>query len=140
MAIEQRRARAGWNVGVIALMIAAMLIGLPLAVWLDLHNLAKSNLLSQANDVNSVISGVRSYYSMNVVGRILSAPEGPIRVSAHFETIPGAIPIPATLSLGLGRKTFATDSSPTIPSGAARPTCSTTSKPPRWPAYARIRH
>jgi adenylate cyclase len=103
MANEQKRARAGWNVGVISLMIAAMLIGLPLAVWLDLRNLVASNLLRQANDVNSVISSMRSYYSTNVVGRILAAPGVATRVSAHFETIPGAIPIPATLSLGLGR-------------------------------------
>jgi len=103
MANEQRRAGAGWNVGVISLMIAAMLVGLPLAVWLDLRNLVASNLLRQANDVNSVISSMRSYYSTNVVGRILAAPEGATRVSAHFETIPGAIPIPSTLSLELGR-------------------------------------
>src|SRR5277367_5602712 len=103
MANEQTRAGAGWNVGVISLMIAAMLVGLPLAVWLDLCNLVASNLLRQANDVNSVISSMRSYYSTNVVGRILAAPEGATRVSAHFETIPGAIPIPSTLSLELGR-------------------------------------
>src|SRR5271168_2947671 len=103
MANEQTRAAAGWNVGVISLMIAAMLVGLPLAVWLDLRNLVASNLLHQANDVNSVISSMRSYYSTNVVGRILAAPEGATRVSAHFETIPGAIPIPSTLSLELGR-------------------------------------
>jgi adenylate cyclase len=103
MANKKTRAGAGWNVGVISLMIAAMLIGLPLAVWLDLRNLVASNLLRQANDVNSVISSMRSFYSTNVVGRILAVPGVATRVSAHFETIPGAIPIPSTLSLELGR-------------------------------------
>src|SRR5437660_512656 len=54
----------------------------------------------QASDLNSVISSVRSYYASNVVGRVLSLP-GSTRVVHNYEIIPGAIPIPATLSLEL---------------------------------------
>src|SRR4029079_588136 len=83
-------------------LIALLLVGLPVAVWLDLSNLSEANLRRQAADLNSVISSVRSYYGSNVVGRVLSSP-GQTRVAHNYEAIPGAIPIPATLSLELGR-------------------------------------
>lgn len=83
-------------------LIILLLAGLPLAVWLDLSNLAETSLRRQAVDLNSVISSVRSYYASNVVGRVL-ANNGQTRAAHNYEAIPGAIPIPATLSLELGR-------------------------------------
>src|ERR1700726_1978179 len=83
-------------------LIALLLAALPFAVWLDLTNLAEVALRRQATDLNSVISSVRSYYASNVVGRVLASP-GSTQVAHNYETIPGAIPIPATLSLELGR-------------------------------------
>src|SRR5215469_18120410 len=59
-------------------------------------------LRRQAADLNSVVSSVRAYYAANVVGRILAHP-GSTQVVHNYEEIPGAIPIPATLSLELGR-------------------------------------
>src|SRR5580704_14718671 len=85
------------------LLVALLLVGLPVAVWLDLTNLAETNLNRQASDLNSIISSVRSYYASNVVGRILAAPSVPTKVAHNYEAIPGAIPIPATLSLELGK-------------------------------------
>src|SRR5947208_13834892 len=84
------------------ILIAFLLLALPLAVWLDLTNLADAALRRQAADLNSVISSVRGYYASNVVGRVLASP-GSTKVVHNYETIPGAIPIPATLSLELGR-------------------------------------
>jgi len=84
------------------LLIAVLLAALPFAVWLDLTNLAELALRRQATDLNSVISSVRSYYASNVVGRVLAHP-GATQVVHNYETIPGAIPIPATLSLELGK-------------------------------------
>jgi adenylate cyclase len=86
----------------LSLLVAALAVGLPIAVWLDLSNLADAALLRQASDLNSVITSMRSYYADNVVARILAAPDS-TRVLHNYETIPGAIPIPATLSLELGR-------------------------------------
>ncbi len=83
-------------------LIALLLAALPVAVWLDLKNLTEAALRRQANDLNSVVSSVRSYYASNVVGRILAHP-GTTQVVHNYETIPGAIPIPATLSLELGK-------------------------------------
>ena len=79
-----------------------MLAGLPVAVWLDLRNLTETSLLRQAKDLNSVVSSVRGYYASNVVGRVLASP-GSTQVVHNYESVPGAIPIPATLSLELGR-------------------------------------
>jgi class 3 adenylate cyclase len=84
------------------LAIAALLIALPVAVWLDLSNLADLSLRRQANDLNSLITGVRGYYASNVVGRILAAHGSETKVIHNYESVPGAIPIPATLSLELG--------------------------------------
>src|SRR6266404_838862 len=84
------------------ILIAFLLLALPLAVWLDLTNLAEAALRRQATDLNSVISSVRGYYATNVVGRVLANP-GSTKVVHNYEAVPGAIPIPATLSLELGR-------------------------------------
>src|ERR1700682_5820340 len=84
------------------ILVAFLLLALPLAVWLDLTNLAEAALRRQATDLNSVITSVRGYYATNVVGRVLANP-GSTKVVHNYEAIPGAIPIPATLSLELGR-------------------------------------
>ena len=83
--------------------IVLLLLALPLAVWLDLTDLSKAALRRQAADLNSVITSVRGYYATNVVGRVLANPNGTTKVVHNYESIPGAIPIPATLSLELGR-------------------------------------
>jgi adenylate cyclase len=87
---------------IIGILIVLLLAGLPLAVWLDLSTLVETNLRRQARDLNSVVSSVRSYYGSNVVGRVLASP-GHTQVVHNYESVPGAIPIPATLSLELGR-------------------------------------
>src|SRR5215831_3561781 len=87
---------------VLALLVVLLLIGLPIAVWLDLSNLVETNLRRQASDVNSIISSVRNYYANNVVGRVLASP-GTTKVIHNYKDFPGAIPIPATLSLELGK-------------------------------------
>ncbi|MFL6791036.1 MAG: adenylate/guanylate cyclase domain-containing protein [Bradyrhizobium sp.] len=83
-------------------LVAVLLAALPVAVWLDLTNMAEAALRRQAGDLNSVVTSVRSYYASNVVGRILAHP-GETKVVHNYEAVPGAIPIPATLSLELGK-------------------------------------
>ena len=87
---------------ILALLVIALLVGLPTAVWLDLRNLSDAALHRQAVDLNSVITSVRGYYAGNVVGRVLAS-SGSTQVAHNYQSIPGAIPIPATLSLELGR-------------------------------------
>ncbi len=83
-------------------LVLLLLAGLPVAVWLDLRHLSESLLRRQASDLNSLISGFRAYYATNVVARVLATP-GHTEVVHNYADIPGAIPIPATLSLELGR-------------------------------------
>ena len=83
-----------------ALLIVLLFVLLPAAIWLDWSNGTVASLERQAKDLNSMISSVRNYYANNVVARILSLP-GTTRVVHNYEIIPGAIPIPATLSLEL---------------------------------------
>jgi len=87
---------------ILILLVVLLLVGLPIAVWLDLSNLVEANLRRQANDVNSIVSSVRHYYANNVVGRVLASP-GTTQVVHNYKDVPGAIPIPATLSLELGK-------------------------------------
>jgi signal transduction histidine kinase/CheY-like chemotaxis protein len=89
----------GW---LTVLLVALLLAGLPVAVWLDLRNVSEHSLEVQARDLNSVITSVRTYYAGNVVSRVLSIP-GHSEVVHNYKDIPGAIPIPATLSLELGK-------------------------------------
>src|SRR5262245_34360142 len=84
-------------------LVLAMLAGLPLAVWLDIRALSVTALSRQAEDLSSVISGIRGYYATNVVGRVLAAHGDHIKTAHNYADVPGAIPIPATLSLELGQ-------------------------------------
>jgi adenylate cyclase len=84
------------------LIVVALLAGLPLSVWLDLQHIARVALTRQADDLNSIITSIRGYYSNNVVARVLASP-GHTKVVHDYEAKPGAIPIPATLSIELGK-------------------------------------
>ena len=84
-----------------AALVLALLAGLPLAVWLDLRSVTQTALTRQVTDLNAVLSGVRDFYSTDIVGRVLSGRTA-TRVTSDFESHPGAIPIPATFSLELG--------------------------------------
>src|SRR3954453_8176551 len=99
--MEKQRTSLSRSRALVILLVLILLAGLPLAVWLDLRNLTETALRRQANDLNSVITSVRGYYASNVVARVLANP-GSTQVVHNYEAVPGAIPIPATLSLELG--------------------------------------
>lgn len=82
-------------------LVLVLLAGLPLAVWLDLRHLSAAILSRQANDLNTAITDIRDFYARDVVQHVLSS-SGHTVVTPDFDTIPGAIPIPATFSLELG--------------------------------------
>jgi len=88
----------GW---VLVTVVLALLLGLPIAVWLDLRDVSETTLRVQASEVNSILTSVREYYASNVVDRVLNA-RGTTQVVHNYMDVPGAIPIPATLSLELG--------------------------------------
>ena len=82
-------------------LLVIVLAGLPLVVWLDLRQLSERALLSQVDSLAVVIGNFRNYYADNVVARVLSN-HGETVAAANYQDIPGAIPIPATLSLEIG--------------------------------------
>lgn len=100
--IESRRRYRPLNVPIVAALVGLLLAGLPLAVWFDLRNLSEHALRDQAAGLGSAITNIRNFYSQNVVDRVLSSKDE-TRVVHNYLEIPGAIPIPATLSIELGR-------------------------------------
>jgi len=91
-------------------MVVLSLLGLPAAVWLDLRILSENVLRMQASEISRVIDDMRSFYGSDVVGRVLQTIE-PITVTHNYRDTPGAIPIPATLSIELGKRISAHDGS-----------------------------
>jgi len=89
----------GWR---IIAVFAGLLVLLPIAVWLDLRDMAERSLLSQAADLDAVITSIRDYYADHIVARIVEGGNA-TPVIPDYETVPGAIPIPATLSIELAR-------------------------------------
>ena len=85
--------------------VVLLLVALPVAVWLDLRELTQSTSRQQAHDIGTIITDIRGYYATDVVGRVLAvAAEGkPTLVVENYHDIPGAIPIPASFSIGLGQ-------------------------------------
>ena len=56
---------------------------------------------TQARTFNGMFNDIRGYYAANVVGRVQGFDGDSVAVH-NYEDVPGAIPIPATLSLELG--------------------------------------
>ena len=91
--------RPRWLLVSLLLLLAA----LPLAIWMDLRSLSDQALSRQASSLNAVINSVRGYYARNVVSRATAFDGDTIAIHNYLEE-PGAIPIPATMSLELGRE------------------------------------
>jgi class 3 adenylate cyclase len=85
------------------------LLGLPVAVWLDLRVLSESMLRTQAAEISRIIDEMRGFYGSDVVGRV--AQGQPTTTAHNYRDVPGAIPIPATLSIELGKRISAQDGS-----------------------------
>jgi adenylate cyclase len=97
-AARQQRMMTPLAIAIVILLLA----GLPLALWLDLRNLSEQTLRRQAEDIGHVLDDVRNFYANEVVGRILGA-NAPATASHNYRSQAGAIPIPATFSIELGR-------------------------------------
>jgi adenylate cyclase len=93
--------RLAGNISVNMVLLAIVLAGLPLAVWLDLRQLSENTLRTQVDGLANVIGTFRTYYATNIVARVMAHPAGSVP-AANFHDIPGAVPLPATLSLDLG--------------------------------------
>ena len=90
--------------------VVVLLALLPVAVMLDLRDLTAQLSQRQATDMTRIINNIRGLYANDVVSRVLQVPPG-VHVTAtdNFRDVPGAIPIPATFSLELGKLITAQD-------------------------------
>lgn len=99
---EGRTQGQGLRSRYVVLLVAILLLGLPLAAWLDLRALNERILRDQATEIGHLIDDIRGYYATNVVDRVMQA-HGTVVAAHNYRDIPGAIPIPATLSIELGQ-------------------------------------
>ncbi len=83
--------------------VVAGLLALPVAVWLDLRDLAERMVRVQATEVGHVINNMRDFYASDVVSRVVKA-HGKAVPSHRYREIEGGIPVPATLSIELGNR------------------------------------
>jgi adenylate cyclase len=109
---SDRSARGSSTLGLFVVVVL-LLAALPVAVWLDLRELTETNSRQQARDVGAIITDIRGLYATDVVGRILdAAPNGrPTQVLEYYHDVPGAVPIPATFSIALGKVISSRDNS-----------------------------
>jgi class 3 adenylate cyclase len=96
--------------GLVVALVVLLLLGLPLAVWLDLRALSSAILRQQAFQTGQIIDTMRAFYASDVVARVLAAHQQ-VKPVHNYTEIDGAIPIPATLSIELGKKISAQNTS-----------------------------
>lgn len=85
------------------ILLILMLGGLPAAVWYDTRNLTGIMLRDQAENLDSMITSIRQFYSSSIVNRLRDVKHSTVQITHDYEALPGAIPLPATLSIELGR-------------------------------------
>lgn len=90
--------------------IVLSLLGLPVAIWLDLTLLSERVMLMQAGEIGRIFDNVRSFYGSDVVARVLRA-NGAVTATHHYQELEGGIPVPATLSIELGKRIGSEDGS-----------------------------
>ena len=72
---EQTNKAAHGRSTLVTLLVIALLAGLPLAVWLDMRSLSDNILARQSDEISRVINDMRNFYSNDVVGRLVGAPD-----------------------------------------------------------------
>lgn len=84
-----------------AVLLIAILLCMPLAVWMDLKSITTSSAQQQTNNVKVMITQIRAYYADNIVARVTPF-DGKSQIIHDFRDVPGAIPNPATMAIELG--------------------------------------
>jgi class 3 adenylate cyclase len=82
-------------------LVVLLLAGLPFAAWLDMRDLSERILSRQATEIGRVIDDMRGFYASDVVGRLAHHPLA--TPTDAYKNVEGGIPIPATLSIELGK-------------------------------------
>jgi adenylate cyclase len=85
----------------VVLLVILLLLGLPFAAWLDMRDLSERILRRQAEEIGRIIDDMRAFYATDVVGRVMA--QHVANPTHNYREVEGGIPIPATLSIELGR-------------------------------------
>ncbi len=86
----------------LAIAVVGGLLMLPVAMWLDLRSLSERILRLQANETGRIVDVMRDFYAKDVVARVQGINTA-VTVTHTYKSTPGGIPIPATLSMELGK-------------------------------------
>jgi adenylate cyclase len=82
-------------------LVLLLLLGLPFAAWLDMRALSERILNRQADEIRHIIDDMRGFYATDVVARVIAHPNAV--PTSNYKEVEGGIPIPATLSIELGK-------------------------------------
>ena len=82
------------------LLLISLLL-LPVVMLNSISSATVAQMKMQADEIATLATGIRSYYTDNVIAR-LQAAEGKAIYSENYRDVHGGIPIPATLSIELG--------------------------------------
>lgn len=78
------------------------LLGMPFVLVATVRSQMQTESLENARAISEVMLQVRRYYNLNVVRR-LQQDSGRVVVTENYHDIPGAIPLPATMSIEIAR-------------------------------------
>ena len=90
--------RDSWGVTPLFALFLIALLGLPFVLLATVRAQMQLESLENARAISEVMLQVRRYYNLNIVARLQQTP-GPVTVTENYRDIPGAIPIPATMSI-----------------------------------------
>jgi class 3 adenylate cyclase len=86
---------------IVIALVVMLLVGLPIAAWIDLRALSERVLHQQVSDMSRIVDEMRDLYAREVVGRVMDSNAA---IPTHqFRTTENGIPIPSTFSVELGK-------------------------------------
>jgi PAS domain S-box-containing protein len=90
-----------WRPDTILAVLVVALVLLPVVMFTALSGARVAEMELQARELSTLASGIRAYYTDNVIAR-LQAAQGKAVLTENYRQVHGGIPIPATLSIELG--------------------------------------
>src|SRR5882757_1661591 len=101
MTPAEKTSKSARSSTLVVILVLLLLAGLPIAAWLDMRSLSDNILARQSDEISRVINDMRNFYANDVVGRLAGHPTA--TPTHNYRNVDGGIPIPATLSIELGK-------------------------------------
>lgn len=94
---QRSRRIARW----LAVGFVATIVALPAVLYVTLRAANARQLQQHGQEITAAASSIRTFYTTNVVDRVLAA-DGAVVVTDDYRAVHGGIPIPATFSIEIG--------------------------------------